>query len=385
MTWIYLENLTDSTCSQESVEIPLHSETTSKQLPIVKTINTLSLSYYHECTQEILSKRQFGTTSIFLPKNNSMSKSTSSWAGSLVLIFPWRVNKQESHQTQDQDYSSKLSGSQKNLNHNIYSLKMLPPYEGTAWTLCVENLPKSGMICDGLLYLLEKSAQNIKEIDGLCSPTGEIRTVPTPNTLDGNPPRTIEGIQHQFAHARKGRTAPANLREWIHPQMWPTPCSRDYKGGNDPVIVIAKGRNPETNNLADAIRAFPTPTKEDYRRRGPNSKQQGLPEFVHEENKGQLNPDWTEWLMGFPVGWTIVNEDILKQIYQGNKKRITPSPVAAQLEFKLSSDYWNEEPYIPRITLEKSQRAERIKRLGNAVVPLQAKIAFEMLFSEIGK
>lgn len=47
----------------------------------------------------------------------------------------------------------------------------------------------------------------------------------------------------------------------------------------------------------------------------------------------------------------------------------------------LGSDYWQKEPQIPRITQEKNQRTERIKRLGNAVVPLQAKIAFEYLFS----
>jgi DNA (cytosine-5)-methyltransferase 1 len=46
----------------------------------------------------------------------------------------------------------------------------------------------------------------------------------------------------------------------------------------------------------------------------------------------------------------------------------------------LAADYWQEEPNIPRITQEKEQRTERIKRLGNAVVPLQAKTAFEYLF-----
>lgn len=47
----------------------------------------------------------------------------------------------------------------------------------------------------------------------------------------------------------------------------------------------------------------------------------------------------------------------------------------------LTTDYWQEEPEgTPRVTQEKEQRVERIKRLGNAVVPLQAKTAFEYLF-----
>ena len=85
--------------------------------------------------------------------------------------------------------------------------------------------------------------------------------------------------------------------------------------------------------LIQAAKMFPTVTAADYRRRGPNSRQQGLPEVVRMwptpiaadwKNRGctnyrkkrefqpqtsvggQLNPDWVEWLMGFPPGWTEV-------------------------------------------------------------------------------
>jgi len=46
---------------------------------------------------------------------------------------------------------------------------------------------------------------------------------------------------------------------------------------------------------------WPTPTRSDYRRRGPNSKQQGLPNAA---GRGKLNPTWVEWLMGLPSEWT---------------------------------------------------------------------------------
>lgn len=112
------------------------------------------------------------------------------------------------------------------------------------------------------------------------------------------------------------------------------------------------------------IETFPTPLREDFRRSGPNSKQQGLPEYVHlwptpvcydatpggpnnhynglgkmakfnqwptptanedaagkpgsrmqvmlgnhpevrgDGTGGTLNPNWVEWLMGWPIGWT---------------------------------------------------------------------------------
>lgn len=49
----------------------------------------------------------------------------------------------------------------------------------------------------------------------------------------------------------------------------------------------------------------------------------------------------------------------------------------------LDSSYWQEEPQgISRVTEEKDQRVERIKRLGNAVVSLQVRTAFEYLLGK---
>lgn len=57
---------------------------------------------------------------------------------------------------------------------------------------------------------------------------------------------------------------------------------------------------------------WPTPTAQDFKKRGPNSKQQGLSNVVfypqHRQTlknpTGQLNPTWVEWLMGYRTGWT---------------------------------------------------------------------------------
>ena len=59
---------------------------------------------------------------------------------------------------------------------------------------------------------------------------------------------------------------------------FPTPASRDYKGAVRPETMEAKGRNPDTNSLPDAI---------EYR-----------------GETGRLNPTWVEWLMGYPLGHT---------------------------------------------------------------------------------
>lgn len=60
------------------------------------------------------------------------------------------------------------------------------------------------------------------------------------------------------------------------------------------------------------------------------------------------------------------------------------SPMVQSQPDYLSPAYWQQEPEgIPRVTEEKEQRVERIKRLGNAVVPLQVKTAFEYLIGII--
>jgi len=59
---------------------------------------------------------------------------------------------------------------------------------------------------------------------------------------------------------------------------WPTPAARDYKGAVLPETLSAKNRNPMTNTLPDAVQ--------------------------HKSGRGQLNPEWVEWLMGLPTGWT---------------------------------------------------------------------------------
>ena len=64
-------------------------------------------------------------------------------------------------------------------------------------------------------------------------------------------------------------------------------------------------------NLADTVRIFPTPTANEDACGTPDGKMQKMlgnhPE-VRNQGEGTLNPDWTEWLMGFPIGYTNLEE-----------------------------------------------------------------------------
>jgi len=130
--------------------------------------------------------------------------------------------------------------------------------------------------------------------------------------------------------------------------LFPTPTSRDWKDGS------AKScKNVPVNGLLGrAIHLFPTPCASDANHSGPNSTYvRGNPHLskaaammyptptvgaglcggtghyqqleklrqegaitederrnMSQGNGGQLNADWVEWLMGFPIGWTSLPE-----------------------------------------------------------------------------
>jgi len=76
---------------------------------------------------------------------------------------------------------------------------------------------------------------------------------------------------------------------------------------------------PPLVRLTDGIESgsWPTPRASEYKDCGPvgskshlhMKKKRYLCAIVKDSEKptGKLNPQWLEWLMGFPVGWTVLN------------------------------------------------------------------------------
>jgi DNA (cytosine-5)-methyltransferase 1 len=63
--------------------------------------------------------------------------------------------------------------------------------------------------------------------------------------------------------------------------------------------------------LADAAQKWPTPQAHDAKHLTSKPKPTGqkmLSTHIYERDDstsgGRLNPTWVEWLMGFPLGWT---------------------------------------------------------------------------------
>jgi hypothetical protein len=84
------------------------------------------------------------------------------------------------------------------------------------------------------------------------------------------------------------------------PAMWPTP--KASAAGPD----FAKTTRSKTGiSLATAAAMWPTPTTQDASNNGGPSQYQRNSLPLNAAAGGALNPTWVEWLMGFPLGWTV--------------------------------------------------------------------------------
>ena len=150
--------------------------------------------------------------------------------------------------------------------------------------LSSKTWPRWGIMLDGECWELGMSVRHINET--------ECGSWPTPTTMETLPPKSPEALHKEATVARPGRSRPANLRDCVHPEQmeawkesqktWPTPCTRDYKGINASEGLTRKDGKSRMDQLPNAVAYGGTQTPQ----------------------KGQLNPSWVEWLMGWPIGWT---------------------------------------------------------------------------------
>ena len=140
-----------------------------------------------------------------------------------------------------------------------------------------ETYPQWGLMRNGELWEQKTLVQTTKGTEsGLWL---------TPTVMDGLPARNPEALERQYQNNRKGRTTHSTLREQVvYPppkEMFPTPCSTDYKGSG------------QSGQLRDRL---------DYAAERGATKNKTFMEPT--EPGGQLNPNWVEWLMGWTLGWT---------------------------------------------------------------------------------
>lgn len=89
------------------------------------------------------------------------------------------------------------------------------------------------------------------------------------------------------------------------PILWKTPIASD--SANREFYRNSRGEP----NLSGMVKMWPTPRYGGFGTSEVGAKHGDLEAVVANETdtKGQLNPDWVEKLMGFPAGWTRLDED----------------------------------------------------------------------------
>lgn len=87
---------------------------------------------------------------------------------------------------------------------------------------------------------------------------------------------------------------------------------------------------------------------------------------TEKELNGALNPDWVEWLMGWPIGWTSLVP-------------LSPEAFAQWLDGVRNGTWWPNEMDIPRVAKGIANRADRLKALGNGQVSAVAAAAWTIL------
>jgi len=226
----------------------------------------------------------------------------------------------------DQVFTAKSCGSLAWYDQSSSSWKTYQQSLVTDWEPYLETWPRWGMTQGGSAYAHPMSERRITETDGLHWPTPTCQVGAMhleSNALQRNS-MSLGSAVHYFATpaARdwKGHTITA-----AHPngfnrslandvKMFPTPTTIDAGTGRFNTSVGSSNHRPTLAMMAKKD-LWPTPNASDSRDRGNMSnpaiqrraeigKQLNL-SMVVDPTSGQLNPPFVEWLMGFPIGFTV--------------------------------------------------------------------------------
>lgn len=239
-----------------------------EQRPTVKTSHTHKLFSCPECREENSKSHPSGMT-LEQSQGKCCLLSILFTAVSLVRTSA-RQDLERAWKGSEADFSSKSSGSLKKFDQLSSSLKMSQQSGHADLHAFSLSSPLYGMTAGGRLSLPQKLEPRTLGKDGSC--------LPTPCVKQG-------GYNVGGGSGRVGRVRPS-LAMMARKNLWPTPDTGG--GGRRKARSKANGAKIQVR-LADAV-------------------------------GGLLNPTWVEWLMGYPLGWTAL-EDWATQWFRSRRAR----------------------------------------------------------------
>lgn len=233
---------------------------------------------------------QSGTTCGPLTDSPGVEWWISSLAASRARTSAWRENAEAST---GQRAASGASSPESLARYDPHSRswKTLHVLSGMGLDEFSGTFPRWGMMRSGVCYRLRTPARPTVALGS--------GSWPTPTATDGSHGGRVT--------PRKGRRY-GNLVEAVSLERFPTPVVADAASSRN--TTARRNKTPPSglrnqNTLVDYVTLFPTPVARTGRNRRPPDGKRGI--GLETAVGGQLNPEWVEWLMGWPFGWTALN------------------------------------------------------------------------------
>jgi len=355
-----------------------------------------------------LSRQESGKGSLTTPQSGMMrrhlteSPGVESW---ILLLQDSRVN--HSH-LQAKGWERMIRGicgripfaSLKKQDQNGVSWKMSQPSLGLISDKFLLTWPKSGMILDGHAYRLPLLERLTVEKGSGLFPT--VNLFPTPMAMDDGKRHSGYGFlskkilyptataSDQIPRKGFGFFKYRGIDLATAAKIFPTPTvfgcqidqSKSRKISSNHMSGISKdGRKWGTTLLTTVklMQNYPTPRASNPSKGSPSygetfqEKVKNYEGINHSLKEGRLNPDWVEWLMGWPIGWTNSKKPLTEKKYKKWEKDI------------LSGEWWNKEPEkILRITKNKniSLITSQLKAIGNGQVSIVAYVIWALFVTD---
>ena len=396
MTWMFSKALMNSLCSQESAAESLPASNSESEPSVQLSVMPTQHKFWHnDKMMDHSNLSRFGLTLQLLTESRGEELLTLYRAD-----FPVRtlVSQEKAQGSKAKEADSGQRWSELLAKYDPVSflwktsqLSLLEDLE-----LSLETWPKWGMTRNGVAYQRQKLEPITSESafgfyvptptvngnhnkKGLSKTSGNgLSTVvnmwPTPDASQrGARAKDLIINESTVKRRNSGQSRGIDLQTAVkaNPVNWPTPNTSDANGANMKLTENGVPHDIEKHYLRGMVNSkFPTPSANEDAAGTPNGNMQKMlgnckevrGETKEEWEKGSLNANWTEWLMGFPVGW---------------------SDLKAIPGVALS---WDKEPEgLPRVCEKQEYRALRLKGIGNAQVPQCAAAAFVQLLERINE